>query len=162
MKSNGLLKWLMIPMVLLLVVVGIRLFSGDHARPPASGTAASQLTPDEMKALGIEGDTPRDTVTHAASARVVPLDAPAQLEASLSATLPADASAAAAMVQQRLQQHPDWQHAIAVAYQGVVDAWSLGIAKVPAIVVDRRYVVYGDTDVAQATARITAYRSTHP
>ncbi|WP_186207348.1 TIGR03752 family integrating conjugative element protein [Burkholderia gladioli] len=62
MKSNGLLKWLMIPMVLLLVVVGIRLFSGGHARPPASETTASQLTPDEMKALGIEGDTPRDTV----------------------------------------------------------------------------------------------------
>lgn len=62
MKSNGLLKWLMIPMVLLVAVVGIRLFSGGHARPPASETTGSQLTPDEMKALGIEGDTPRDTV----------------------------------------------------------------------------------------------------
>ncbi|SFT72291.1 TIGR03752 family integrating conjugative element protein [Paraburkholderia aspalathi] len=62
MKSNGLLKWLMIPVVLLLVFVGIRLFSGGHPRAPTTGATDSQLTPDEMKALGIEGDTPRDTV----------------------------------------------------------------------------------------------------
>src|SRR5690606_139435 len=60
MKSNGLLKWLMIPMVLLLVFVGFKLFSGGN-RPPAQQTAG-QLTSDEAKALGIEGDTPRDTV----------------------------------------------------------------------------------------------------
>ncbi|SUD31436.1 integrating conjugative element protein [Pseudomonas fluorescens] len=62
MNGNGLLKWLMIPMALLLVFVGIRLFSGDHGGHPAPEGAASQLTPEEMKALGIEGDTPRDTV----------------------------------------------------------------------------------------------------
>ena len=28
MKGNGLLKWLMIPMALLLVFVGVKLFSG--------------------------------------------------------------------------------------------------------------------------------------
>lgn len=123
---------------------------------------AAWATDDDQPATAWVFTDAQHPVTHAVSARVVLLDAPAQLEASLSATLPADASAAAAMVQQRLQQRPDWQHAIAAAYQGVVDAWSLGITKVPAIVVDRRYVVYGDTDVAQATARIAAYRSTHP
>ncbi len=61
MKSNGLLKWLMIPMAVLLVFVGIKLFSGSGGKPASSQTA-SQLTPEEMKALGIEGDTPRDTV----------------------------------------------------------------------------------------------------
>ncbi|CAJ0723217.1 TIGR03752 family integrating conjugative element protein [Ralstonia pickettii] len=61
MKSNPLLKWLLIPMVLVLLFVGIKLFSGDRAgKPAASGN--SQLTPEEMKSLGIEGDTPRDTV----------------------------------------------------------------------------------------------------
>jgi len=50
----------MIPAVLLVVFVGIRLFSGNTQ--PASMEANSQLTPEEMKALGIEGDTPRDTV----------------------------------------------------------------------------------------------------
>ncbi|RQR79150.1 TIGR03752 family integrating conjugative element protein [Burkholderia sp. Bp9012] len=62
MKSNGLLKWLMIPIALLLVFGVIRLFSGGHGRAAAPHTADSQLTPEEMKALGIEGDTPRDTV----------------------------------------------------------------------------------------------------
>lgn len=62
MKSNPLLKWLLIPMALLLLFVGIRLFSGDHGGKSAPSGTASQLTPEEMKALGIEGDTPRDTV----------------------------------------------------------------------------------------------------
>ena len=48
------------------------------------------------------------------------------------------------------------------AYQGVADAWGLGIAKIPAVVVDRRYVVYGEPDVSRAVARINAYRSTQP
>ncbi|WP_075257978.1 TIGR03752 family integrating conjugative element protein [Herbaspirillum camelliae] len=62
MKSNGLLKWLMIPMALAVVWVGIKLFSGHTDNKSAPQRAASQLTPEEMKVLGIEGDTPRDTV----------------------------------------------------------------------------------------------------
>ena len=62
MKSNPLLKWLLIPMALLLVFVGIKLFSGSPGGQPAPKGAASTLTPEEMKALGIAGDTPRDTV----------------------------------------------------------------------------------------------------
>ncbi|MBN3848532.1 TIGR03752 family integrating conjugative element protein [Paraburkholderia sp. Ac-20342] len=61
MKSNRLLKWLVLPLVLLVLFVGIKLFSGgDHASKVAD--SGPRLTPDEMKALGIEGDTPRDTV----------------------------------------------------------------------------------------------------
>ncbi|UTW12358.1 TIGR03752 family integrating conjugative element protein [Marinobacterium rhizophilum] len=62
MRSNGLLKWLMIPVVMLVLVVGFRLFSGVGAENRTSPLAGSQLTPEEMQALGIEGDTPRDTV----------------------------------------------------------------------------------------------------
>ncbi|UMO89937.1 TIGR03752 family integrating conjugative element protein [Pectobacterium sp. PL64] len=62
MRSNGLLKWLMIPVALLVLFVGIRLFSGGGTQSPATAETGSQLTPEEMKALGIEGDTPRDTV----------------------------------------------------------------------------------------------------
>lgn len=62
MKSNPLLKWLLIPMALVLLFVGIKLFSGDRGAKPAPASAANSLTPEEMKALGIEGDTPRDTV----------------------------------------------------------------------------------------------------
>lgn len=62
MRSNGLLKWLMLPMALLLVFIGIKLFSGDRGASPLPGDAGGQLTADEMRALGIEGDTPHDTV----------------------------------------------------------------------------------------------------
>ena len=62
MRSNGLLKWLMIPVALLVLFIGVRLFSGGGASTPSQADAGSQLTPEEMKALGIEGDTPRDTV----------------------------------------------------------------------------------------------------
>ena len=62
MRSNGLLKWLMIPVALLVLFIGVRLFSGDGASTPSQADAGSQLTPEEMKALGIEGDTPLDTV----------------------------------------------------------------------------------------------------
>src|SRR5690606_15129964 len=63
MRSNGLLKWLMLPVAALLVFVGIKLLSGDggNARPTPR-ESGSRLTPEEMRALGIEGDTPRDTI----------------------------------------------------------------------------------------------------
>ncbi|MFP9230759.1 TIGR03752 family integrating conjugative element protein [Pectobacterium cacticida] len=62
MRSNGLLKWLMIPVALLVLFVVIRLFSGASTSAPPTADPGSKLTPEEMKALGIEGDTPRDTV----------------------------------------------------------------------------------------------------
>ena len=61
MTSNPLLRWLLIPMALLLVFVGAKLFSGGDVAPGAPD-ATGHLTPEEMKALGIAGDTPRDTV----------------------------------------------------------------------------------------------------
>ena len=62
MKSNSLLKWLLIPMLLLVVFVCIKLASNDRGAKPTQPGAANPLTAEEMKALGIEGDTPRDTV----------------------------------------------------------------------------------------------------
>jgi integrating conjugative element protein (TIGR03752 family) len=62
MKSNPLLKWLLIPMALVVVFVGIKLFSSERGAKPVPLSAANPLTLEEMKALGIEGDTPRDTV----------------------------------------------------------------------------------------------------
>ena len=95
--------------------------------------------------------------------RHILLDGVTQIEAELAAGLPPDADKAAAIVQQRLRQgSTDLQRRIAAAYQGVTDAWSLGITKVPAVVVDRRYVVYGETDVASAVARIEQHRREQP
>ena len=95
--------------------------------------------------------------------QVIELDQAARIEVELAAHLPADPQQAAALVRQRLHDGGEaLQRRIGHAYQGVADAWGLGIAKIPAVVVDRRYVVYGEPDVPRAVARINAYRSTQP
>lgn len=93
--------------------------------------------------------------------RVVKLDEPIRIEAELSAGLPNHPERAAALAQQRLN-NGELQRRLVQAYQVVADAWGLGIAKVPAVVVDRRYVVYGEPDVARAVARIEAHRRSQP
>ncbi len=60
MKSNGLLKWLMIPVLLIVLLVVIKALSGKSNDQGFDDTP--KLTAEEMKALGIEGDTPRDTL----------------------------------------------------------------------------------------------------
>ncbi|RTB44142.1 TIGR03757 family integrating conjugative element protein [Pseudomonas aeruginosa] len=95
--------------------------------------------------------------------RLISLDAAQQLERDLSADLPDDSQQAAALVQKRLNAGgAGLQKQLTAAYQGVVDAWSLGITKVPAVVVDRRYVVYGESDLGTAVARIEQFRKEQP
>jgi len=90
---------------------------------------------------------------------VIYLDAAAEIEAELASGLPADPQRAETIARQRLSDGgTNLQARLASAYQGVVDAWNLGISKLPAVVVEGRYVVYGDTDVARATVTIEAYR----
>lgn len=105
----------------------------------------------------------RHPVRAPSDARVIELDRAALLEAGLSANLPADAGRATALVQQRLREGGEkLQRELATAYQGIADAWSLGVTTLPAVVLDQRYVVYGEPDVAKAVARIEAHRRTQP
>ncbi|CAB5671188.1 integrating conjugative element protein, PFL_4709 family [Delftia tsuruhatensis] len=95
--------------------------------------------------------------------RHIELDAAQAIEAQLSAQLPNDPQAAAKQVQQRLQQGGDGlQQRLARAYQDVTDAWRLGITTLPAVVVDQRYVVYGQSNLDQALARIARQRREQP
>ncbi|WP_338544760.1 TIGR03757 family integrating conjugative element protein [Pseudomonas benzopyrenica] len=100
-------------------------------------------------------------LTNSVGARVVLLDAPERLEQQLSEGLPAEPRQAVAIMQQRRRSASAQQlgRDLAKAHQDVADAWSLGVAKLPAVVVDRRYVVYGQPDVAAAVASIERYRS---
>lgn len=94
-----------------------------------------------------------------ANVAVVYVDDASALEARLSADLPANQGSAEAIARHRLQDGgPGLQRELASAWQGIADAWSLGITTLPAVVVDRRYVVYGEPDVDKAVARIEAYR----
>ncbi|WP_333983961.1 TIGR03757 family integrating conjugative element protein [Ectopseudomonas khazarica] len=97
------------------------------------------------------------------NARLIELGQPARIEAELGAHVPADPSRGAAQVQQRLNSGGvELQQRLSAAYQGVVDAWSLGVTTIPAVIVDHRYVVYGEPDVAKAVALIEARRRTQP
>lgn len=95
--------------------------------------------------------------------RVIYLDEPARIKSELNADLPSDPTRALFTVKERLRQGgEDLQRRLALAYQGVIDAWKLRIQKIPAVVVDQRYVVYGDGDTSSAIARVREYRRTHP
>lgn len=136
-----------------------------HRRPWRSSVATfCVLATANVMAADVQVFTDRHHPVEApADVRVVELDAPARIESDLGANLPSDPAQAAAIVQQRLKDGGvGLQRRLASAYQGVADAWSLGVTKIPAVVVDRRYVVYGERDVTRALARIEEYRRTQP
>ncbi|EGH26385.1 hypothetical protein PSYMO_35056, partial [Pseudomonas amygdali pv. mori str. 301020] len=62
--------------------------------------------------------------------------------------LPANQQQAIAIMQQRLNSADALrlQRDLALAQQNLVDAWSIGVTKVPAVVIDRAFVVYGETN----------------
>ncbi|QOY72396.1 TIGR03757 family integrating conjugative element protein [Pseudomonas sp. OST1909] len=100
-------------------------------------------------------------VSAPAGVRTIRLDDQQRLEEQLTGQLPADPRQAEAIIQRYLAS-PDGkrlQSELAQAQQGVTDAWSLGVEKLPAVVVDRRYVVYGEPDVVKAVALIERARS---
>jgi integrating conjugative element protein (TIGR03757 family) len=99
-------------------------------------------------------------ISNAGNARVILLDEQQRLEARLTANLPSDLSHATTTIQSYLAS-PDGerlQRELVHAQQGLTDAWSLGVLKIPAVVVDRKYVVYGERNVSDAVDRINRTR----
>lgn len=137
--------------------------SGSRWHPLIAGLCAALLGPWAAAADLIVVTDSRHPVRAPAGARVIELDRAARLETKLAANLPADPGRATTIVQQRLRDGGDaLQRELASAYQGVADAWSLGVTTLPAVVLDQRYVVYGEPDVAKAVARIEAHRGVQP
>lgn len=62
MRGNPLLKWLVLPVLILIIVLAVKACSEGSARQSAMEEPGSRLTPEEMKVLGVDGDTPNDTV----------------------------------------------------------------------------------------------------
>lgn len=91
-------------------------------------------------------------------ARVIELDTVQQLHEQRFADLPAQPAQAESVARARLQHSEQaWQQAVQAAQQGMVDAWALGISKIPAVVLEG-HVVYGELDVGQAIERIRTYQ----
>lgn len=93
--------------------------------------------------------------------RIIRLDDQQRLEELLSQQLPNDQRQSEATIQRYLATPAGkrLQSDLVQAQQGITDAWSVGVEKIPAVVVDRRYVVYGEADVAKAIAQIDRARS---
>ncbi|NWA02326.1 TIGR03752 family integrating conjugative element protein [Pseudomonas gingeri] len=62
MRSSGMLKWLVLPLVLLVLFGVIRACSSKDTSGANTEHGGHRLTAEEMKQLGIDGDTPHDTV----------------------------------------------------------------------------------------------------
>ncbi|MFJ5483633.1 TIGR03757 family integrating conjugative element protein [Pectobacterium actinidiae] len=129
----------------------------------ATGLLAALLSPLAQAADVLVVTDAHHPMRNLGNAKIIELDQPLRIEGELAANLPKDPVRGAAIVQQRLNEGgAALQQRIGKAYQGVVDAWSLGITTIPAVIVDQRYVVYGEPDVAKAVARIDAHRRAQP
>ncbi|RSH69202.1 TIGR03757 family integrating conjugative element protein [Stutzerimonas stutzeri] len=136
-----------------------RLLHFDQHSPFAIGLCALLFGPVLLAADIIVVTDSQHPVQTTADARIIELDRPTQIEAELAAQLSTNPARSAALVQQRLTEGGSaLQQRIGAAYQSVVDAWSLSVTTIPAVIVDRRYVVYGEPDVAKAVALIEAHR----
>lgn len=100
-------------------------------------------------------------VQASAHVRLILLDESERLETKLSEGLPANQQQAIAIMQQRLKSSDAQrlQRDLALAQQNLLDAWSIGVTKVPAVVVDRTFVVYGEPNVLAAEQRIAQWRA---
>jgi integrating conjugative element protein (TIGR03757 family) len=95
--------------------------------------------------------------------RIIRLDAPMRLQPQIGKGLSANAQDAAARIKRRLEASNAQLHRkLASSYQDVIDAWRVGVQKIPAVVIDQRYVVYGEPNVARAVSTIEQYRRLHP
>lgn len=92
--------------------------------------------------------------------QVVYLDAPEIVQRDVFGPLSTDPRQAEQQAK-AIQQSPDWhqkEKKIVQAYQGVIQAYGIGLKKYPAVVFDDRYVVYGTTDVALAEAKLAEHK----
>ena len=97
---------------------------------------------------------------NAGNHQVVYLDAPERLQAQFFGALPANPVKAEQVVKARMQS-PAWltmQQQLAQAYQGVLRAYSLNLAKYPAVVSDDNYMVYGTANVTVAERLMAEFR----
>ncbi|HAV1239817.1 TPA: TIGR03757 family integrating conjugative element protein [Salmonella enterica] len=105
--------------------------------------------------------TARFPVEHPAPGVVIQtLEDVHSLEQALFPALSQNPQQAEQQARLRMQQ-PDWKTQethLTRAYQSLLDAYTLGIQKFPAVVFDDRYVVYGTTNMELAQQKLDAWR----
>lgn len=127
---------------------------------PLALTSAGALADSNTAASSTWVITDRWHPVRGEAERLIELDAPARIETELFSRLSSDPGEAQAQVLSRLRG--DAHQSLRQAYQDVTEAWRLGVTKIPAVVVDGRYVVYGEPDVARAVGRVEQWRRAQP
>ncbi|MGY2198399.1 TIGR03757 family integrating conjugative element protein [Pseudomonas gingeri] len=127
--------------------------------PQAGAVALLALAPACFASTWVITDSAHP-VEVPADVRLIHLDRLDHLEVMLSKGLPADPEEAQAVFQENMTAESSAD--ISRAHQDIVDAWSLGITRIPAVVVDHRYVVYGDPNLERALAKIERFRRGKP
>ncbi|MFQ6245911.1 TIGR03757 family integrating conjugative element protein [Yersinia enterocolitica] len=87
---------------------------------------------------------------------IIYLDAPDSVQREIFGSLPVEPAQAEKQVRE-LQASSVFkmlEQQLVAAYQGVINAWSLGLVKYPAVVFDDKWVVYGTTDVGVAAQQL--------
>jgi len=98
----------------------------------------------------IQGASPNMVITE--------LDASARLDAEFSYGLSKEPEVALQQLQKKLEvQGAALYRKYQILYIGLARARVLGVLKVPAVVVDGKYVVYGETDVSISLRKIKQY-----
>ncbi|CNL86843.1 TIGR03757 family integrating conjugative element protein [Yersinia aldovae] len=87
---------------------------------------------------------------------VIYLDAPDSVQREIFGSLPVDPAQAERQVRelQASSAFKTLEQQLVAAYQGVINAWSLGLIKYPAVVFGDKWVVYGTTDVGVAAQQL--------
>jgi len=89
---------------------------------------------------------------------VVEIDAAARLDADFSYGLSSDPQEAFSQIKEKISVHgPELYQRYKDSYIGLTRARVLGVLKVPAVVVDSKYVVYGVYDIEKALRIIASY-----
>ncbi|MGL4667461.1 MAG: TIGR03757 family integrating conjugative element protein [Saezia sp.] len=134
-------------------VIGLMLTVAAHADNQGGNQEAGEII--------VVTDSKHPVYNIPPNTKQILLDAPAQLLEILFSNLPDDLSQAQSIAANRLQQGgQDFQVKMQHAVQGVVDAWALQVEKIPAIVLNRQYVVYGEHDVRLALEQIKNHLKT--
>lgn len=87
---------------------------------------------------------------------IIYLDAPDSVQREIFGSLPVEPAQAEKQVRelQASSAFKPLEQQLVAAYQGVINAWSLGLVKYPAVVFDDKWVVYGTTDVGVAAQQL--------
>ncbi|MDR0770572.1 MAG: TIGR03757 family integrating conjugative element protein [Burkholderiales bacterium] len=121
------------------------------------GLVLSSAAPAEVLVFTDSAHPVRNT----GEAKVFVLDRVVQIEREMSIGLPANIDEAEKIARAQLESPEGVKRIeeLSHAYQGLMMAWQLGVSKIPAVVVDGQYVVYGQPDVMLAVRRIADKRN---